>query len=105
MVTLNLTDTQAVMLHALFDAHLPEEAINMIKKKFEVYYADGIWDYATYAYAYAASFFENNSFHLPFEDDYTILSEKIWDNLEGVGLRHAAEGRKFLENNPKETNK
>ena len=105
MVTLNLTDTQAIMLHALFDAHLPEEAINMIKKKFEVYYADGIWDYATYAYAYAASFFENNSFHLPFEDDYTILSEKIWDNLERVGLRHAAEGRKFLENNSKETNK
>lgn len=105
MVTLNLTDAQAIILHALFDAHLPEEAINMIRKKFEAYCADGIWDDVTYAYAYAASFFENNSLHLPFEDDYAILSEQIWYNLERVGFRHAAEGRKFLENNSKEINK
>ena len=35
MVTLNLTDTQAVMLDALFRNHSTEESIDLVKKEFK----------------------------------------------------------------------
>lgn len=55
MVTLNLTDIQAVMLDALFRNHSTEENIDLVKKEFKEFLKNDAHDPSTYAYAIVAN--------------------------------------------------
>ena len=100
MVTLNLTDTQAVMLDALFRNHSTEENIDLVKKEFKEFLKNDAHDPSTYAYAIAANtpdwICQNNDGEL-----YNSLEDIVYN----IGLAHQDKAIEILNNITKETNK
>ena len=101
MVTLNLTDTQAVMLDALFRNHSTEENIDLVKKEFKEFLKNDAYDPSTYAYAIVA----NDTPDWMYFDDDGELYNSLEDIVYNIGLAHQDKAMKILNNIAKETNK
>lgn len=101
MVTLNLTDTQAVILDALFRNHSTEEDIDLVKKEFKEFLKNDAHDPSTYAYAIAA----NDTPDWIFLNDDGELYNSLEDIVYNIGLAHQDKAIELLNNITKETNK
>ena len=101
MVTLNLTDTQAVMLDALFRNHSTEENIDLVKKEFKEFLKNDAYNPSTYAYAIVA----NDTPDWMYFDDDGELYNSLEDIVYNIGLAHQDKAMKILNNIAKETNK
>lgn len=101
MVTLNLTDTQAVILDALFRNHSTEEDIDLVKKEFKKFLKNDARDPSTYAYAIAA----NDTPDWIFLNDDGELYNSLEDIVYNIGLAHQDKAIEILNNITKETNK
>lgn len=101
MVTLNLTDTQAVILDALFRNHSTEEDIDLVKKEFKEFLKNDAHDPSTYAYAIAA----NDTPDWIFLNDDGELYNSLEDIVYNIGLAHQNKAIEILNNITKETNK
>lgn len=101
MVTLNLTDTQAVILDALFRNHSTEEDIDLVKKEFKEFLKNDAHDPSTYAYAIAA----NDTPDWIFLNDDGELYNSLEDIVYNIGLAHQDKAIEILNNITKETNK
>lgn len=103
MVTLNLTDAQAIMLHAIFVNHLPKEMVEFINQNYD--YCLKEYPCSPYAAAYESikQFIKTNPENKPFgEEDVDLFNELEW-TIEDIGReRLKAERRAKLA---KETNK
>lgn len=97
MVTLNLTDTQAVMLDALFRNHSTEENIDLVKKEFEEFLKNDAHDPSTYAYAIVA-----NTPDWIFQNDDGELYNSLDDIIYNIGLAHQDKAIEILNNITKE---
>lgn len=100
MVTLNLTDTQAVMLDALFRNHSTEENIDLVKKEFKEFLKHDAHDPSTYAYAIVA-----NTPDWIYQNDDGELYNSLEDIVYNIGLAHQDKAIEILNNITKETNK
>ena len=100
MVTLNLTDTQAVMLDALFRNHSTEENIDLVKKEFKEFLKNDARDPSTYAYAIVA-----NTPDWIYQNDDGELYNSLEDIVYNIGLAHQDKAIEILNNITKETNK
>ena len=100
MVTLNLTDTQAVILDALFRNHSTEEDIDLVKKEFKEFLKNDAHDPSTYAYAIVA-----NTPDWIFQNDDGELYNSLEDIIYNIGLAHQDKAIELLNNITKETNK
>lgn len=100
MVTLNLTDTQAVILDALFRNHSTEEDIDLVKKEFKEFLKNGAHDPSTYAYAIVA-----NTPDWIYQNDDGELYDSLEDIVYNIGLAHQDKAIEILTNTTKETNK
>ncbi len=103
MVTLNLTDIQAIILHAVFTNHLPEEIVNIINQNYDYYIEEDPHSPYTAAYESIKKFIKTNPENKPFsEDDIDLFDELEWA-VEDIGrdLLKAARRAKLA----KETNK
>ena len=103
MVTLTLTDTQAIMLHAVFTNHPPEEIVDIINQNYNYYLDEDPRSPYTAAYKFIKQFIKANPENEPFnEDDIDVLDELEW-TIMGIGCERLKNERKAkLE---KETNK
>lgn len=101
MVTLNLTDTQAVILDALFRNHSTEEDIDLVKKEFKEFLKNDAHDPSTYAYAIVA----NDTPDWIFLNDDGELYNSLEDIVYNIGLAHQDKAIEILNNITKETNK
>lgn len=99
MVTLNLTDTQAVMLDALFRNHSTEENIDLVKKEFKEFLKNDAHDPSTYAYAIVA----NNTPDWIYQNDDGELYNSLEDIVYNIGLAHQNKAIELLNNIAKET--
>lgn len=97
MVTLNLTDTQAVMLDALFRNHSTEENINLVKKEFKEFLKNDAYDPSTYAYAIVA-----NTPDWIYQNDDGELYNSLDDIIYNIGLAHQDKAIEILNNMAKE---
>lgn len=98
MVTLNLTDTQVIMLDALFRSHSSEDIIDLIEEEFKEFFEDNAYNPSTYAYAIEASNTPNWTY---LNDDgalYNILEDAVYN----IGLAHQDKAIKILNNITKE---
>lgn len=98
MVTLNLTDTQVIMLDALFRNHSSEEIIDLIEEEFKEFFEDDAHNPSTYAYAIEAS---NTPNWIYLNDDgalYNILNDAVYN----IGLTHQDKAMKILNNKAEE---
>lgn len=98
MVTLNLTDTQVIMLDALFRNHSSEEIIDLIEEEFKEFFEDNVYSPSTYAYAIEAS---NTPNWIYLNDDgalYNILNDAVYN----IGLAHQDKAMKILNNKAEE---
>ena len=100
MVTLNLTDTQAVILDALFRNHSTEEDIDLVKKELKEFLKNDAHDPSTYAYAIVA-----NTPDWIFQNDDGELYNSLEDIVYNIGLTHQDKAIEILNNIAKETNK
>ena len=100
MVTLNLTDTQAVILDALFRNHSTEEDIDLVKKEFKEFLKNDAHDPSTYAYAIVA-----NTPNWIYQNDDGELYDTLEDIVYNIGLAHQDKAIEILNNITKETNK
>ena len=100
MVTLNLTDTQAVMLDALFRNHSTEENIDLVKKEFKEFLKNDAYDPSTYAYAIVA-----NTPDWIYQNDDGELYISLEDIVYNIGLAHQDKAIEILNNITKETDK
>ena len=100
MVTLNLTDTQAVILDALFRNHSTEEDIDLVKKEFKEFLKNDAHDPSTYAYAIVA-----NTPDWIYQNDDGELYNSLEDIVYNIGLAHQNKAIEILTNTTKETNK
>ena len=101
MVTLNLTDVQAIILHAVFTNHLPEEIVDIINENYDYYIKEDPHSPYTAAYESIKKF--TNPVNKPFsEDDIDLFDELEWA-VEDIGrdLLKATRRAKLA----KETNK
>lgn len=105
MVTLNLTNNQAIMLHAIFGNLAPEDIIDMVNGNLNNYIKNGEEDtYYFTAYRALKHFINAHPTKDPFgEQDVDLFDELDWI-VEGIGRKL---NRKILEssNESKETNK
>ena len=101
MITLTLTDTQVVMLDALFRNHLLDEIIDLVKKEFKEFFEDDVYSPSTYAYAIAA----NDTPNWIFQNDDGELYNSLYDAVYNIGLAHQDKAIEILTNITKETNK
>ena len=100
MVTLNLTDTQAVILDALFRNHSTKEDIDLVKKEFKEFVQNDAHDPSTYAYAIVA-----NTPDWIYQNDDGELYNSLEDIVYNIGLAHQDKAIEILNNITKETNK
>ena len=100
MVTLNLTDTQAVILDALFRNHSTEEDIDLVKKEFKELLKNDAHDPSTYAYTIVA-----NTPNWIYQNDDGELYDSLEDIVYNIGLAHQDKAIEILNNIAKETNK
>ena len=100
MVTLNLTDTQAVILDALFRNHSTEEDIDLVKKEFKEFLKNDAHDPSTYAYAIVA-----NTPDWIYQNDDGELYDSLEDIVYNIGLAHQDKAIEILTNTTKEKNK
>lgn len=98
MVTLNLTDTQAVILDALFRNHSTEENIDLVKKEFKKFLKNDAHDPLTCAYAIAA----NDTPDWKYLDDDGELYNSLEDIVYNIGLIHKDKAIEILNNITKE---
>lgn len=98
MVTLNLTDTQVIMLDALFRNHSSEEIIDLIEEEFKEFFEDDAHSPSTYAYAIEAS---NTPNWIYLNDDGALYS-LLYDAVYNIGLAHQDKAMKILNNITKE---
>lgn len=101
MVTFTFTDTQVVILDALFRNHSLEEIIDLIKKEFKEFFEDDAYDPSTYAYAIVTNDAPNWRYQNDEETLYTALEDAVYN----IGLAHQNKAMKILSNIAKETNK
>ena len=101
MVTLNLTDTQAIMLDALFRNHTLEEIIDLVKKEFKEFLEDDAHSPSAYAYAIAA----NDTHNWIYQNDDGELYNSLEDIVYNIGLAHQDKAIEILTNITKEINK
>lgn len=103
MVTLTLTDAQAIMLHAVFVNHLPEEIVGFINQNYDYYLEEDPCSPYDAAYESIKQFIKTNPKNNPFgEEDVDLFDELEW-TMEDIGReRLKAERRAKLA---KETNK
>ena len=94
MVTLNLTDTQAIMLHAVFVNHLPEEIVGFINKDYNYYLEEEPYSPYAAAYKFIKQFIEAN----PENESFGEEGINLFDELEGT-VKDI--GRKRLKNETK----
>lgn len=80
MVTLNLTDAQAIMLHAAFVNHLPEEIIGFINKDYDYYLEEEPYSPYAAAYKFIKQFIETN----PESESFGEEGIDLFDELEGT---------------------
>lgn len=97
MVTLNLTDTQAVILDALFRNHSTEEDIDLVKKEFKKFLKNDAHDPSTYAYAIVA-----NTPDWIYQNDDGELYNSLEDIVYNIGLTHQDKAIEILNNIAKE---
>lgn len=97
-MTLNLTDTQAVMLDALFRNHSTEENIDLVKKEFKKFLKNDAHDPLTCAYAIVA----NDTPDWIFLNDDGELYNSLEDIVYNIGLAHQDEAIELLNNITKE---
>lgn len=97
MVTLNLTDTQAVMLDALFRNHSTEENIDLVKKEFKKFLKNDAHDPSTCAYAIVA-----NTPDWIYQNDDGELYNSLEDIVYNIGLAHQDKAIEILNNIAKE---
>lgn len=97
MVTLNLTDTQAVMLDALFRNHSTEENIDLVKKEFKKFLKNDAYDPLTCAYAIVA-----NTPDWIYQNDDGELYNSLEDIVYNIGLAHQDKAIEILNNIAKE---
>lgn len=97
MVTLNLTDTQAVILDALFRNHSTEEDIDLVKKEFKEFLKNDAHDPSTYAYAIVA-----NTPDWIYQNDDGVLYNSLEDIVYNIGLAHQDKAIEILNNMAKE---
>ena len=100
MVTLNLTDIQAVILDALFRNRSTEEDIDLVKKEFKEFLKNDVHDPSTYAYAIGA-----NTPDWIYQNDDGELYNSLEDIVYNIGLTHQDKAIEILNNITKETNK
>ena len=100
MVTLNLTDIQAVILDALFRNRSTEEDIDLVKKEFKEFLKNDAHDPSTYAYAIVA-----NTPDWIYQNDDGELYNSLEDIVYNIGLTHQDKAIEILNNITKETNK
>lgn len=100
MVTLNLTDTQAVILDALSRNHSTEESIDLVKKEFKEFLKNDAHDPSTYAYAIVA-----NTPDWIYQNDDGELYDSLEDIVYNIGLAHQDKAIEILNNITKETDK
>lgn len=98
MVTLNLTDIQAVMLDALFRNHSTEENIDLVKKEFKKFLKNDAYDPSTYAYAIVT----NDTPDWKYLDDDGELYNSLEDIVYNIGLIHKDKAIEILNNITKE---
>lgn len=101
MVTFTFTDTQVVILDALFRNHSLEEIIDLIKKEFKEFFEDDAYNPSTYAYAIVA----NDAPNWMHQNDDDTLYATLEDAVYNIGLAHQDKAMKILNNITKETNK
>lgn len=97
IVTLNLTDIQAVMLDALFRSHSTEENIDLVKKEFKKFLKNDAHDPSTYAYAIVA-----NTPDWIYQNDDGELYNSLDDIIYNIGLAHQDKAIEILNNMAKE---
>lgn len=97
MVTLNLTDTQAVTLDALFRNHSTEENIDLVKKEFKKFLKNDAHDPLTCAYAIVA-----NTPDWIYQNDDGELYNSLEDIVYNIGLAHQDKAIEILNNIAKE---
>lgn len=100
MVTLNLTDTQAVILDALSRNHSTEESIDLVKKEFKEFLKNDAHDPSTYAYAIVA-----NTPDWIYQNDDGELYDSLEDIVYNIGLAHQDKAIETLNKITKETDK
>lgn len=100
MVTLNLTDTQAVILDALSRNHSTEESIDLVKKEFKEFLKNDAHDPSTYAYAIVA-----NTPDWIYQNDDGELYDSLEDIVYNIGLAHQDKAIEILNKITKETDK
>ena len=101
MVTLNLTDTQVIMLDALLRNHFLNEIIDLTKKEFKEFFEDDPHSPSTYAYAIAA----NDTPNWIYQNDDGALYNVLDDAVYNIGLAHQDKAIEILTNTTKEINK
>lgn len=87
MVTLTLTDAQAIILHAVFTNHTPEEIVDFINQNYDYYIEIEEDPHSPYTAAYESikKFIKTNPENKPFsEDDIDLFDELEWA-VEDIG--------------------
>lgn len=98
MVTFTFTDTQVIMLDALFRNHSLEEIIDLIKKEFKEFFEDDAYDPSTYAYAIVT----NDVPNWKYQNDDDTLYATLEDAVYNIGLAHQDKAMKILNNKAEE---
>ncbi len=99
MVTLNLTNNQAIMLHALLTNHTAEDIVDMINDNLNDYIKEGGDTYYFTAYRAIKHFINTNPKDFPFnEEDIDLFDDLEWA-VEGIGRKL---NKKVLEANSEE---
>lgn len=98
MVTFTFSDTQVIILDALFRNHSLEEIIDLIKKEFKEFFEDDAYDPSTYAYAIVTNDIPN----WMYQNDDDTLYATLEDAVYNIGLAHQDKAMKILNNITKE---
>lgn len=103
MVTLNLTDAQAIMLHAAFINHLPEEIVGFINKDYDYYLEEEPYSPYAAAYKFIKQFIEANPENESFGEESINLFDELEGTVKDIGRERLKNERKAKL--AKETNK
>ena len=103
MITLNLTDAQAIMLHAVFVNHLPEEIVGFINQNYDYYLEEDPCSPYAAAYESIKQFIEANPENKSFGEEDVNLFDELEETVEDIGRECLKNERKAKL--AKETNK
>lgn len=103
MVTLKITDAQAIILRAVFGDHHPEEIVDIINQHYNYYLEEDPHSPYTAAYESIKQFIKSNPENKPFSEDDIDLFDRLEWAVEDIGRERlkAAKRAKLA----KETNK